>query len=138
MKVSEVAAFLEADVFSGKEHLDMDVYCACGADLMSDVLAFVKHDAILLTGLVNPHVIRTADMMDIKVCLLYTSLQCDFVHPSESAGWRQARKTPLNKCPLNCEHSIAYPVNKNSGLKPAFRATPYPSLPLFSVSWHIG
>ena len=67
MKVSEVAAFLEADVFCGKEHLDMDVYCACGADLMSDVLAFVKHDAILLTGLVNPHVIRTADMMDIIV-----------------------------------------------------------------------
>ena len=57
MKVSEVAAFLEADVFSGKEHLDMDVYCACGADLMSDVLAFVKHDAILLTWLVNPHAV---------------------------------------------------------------------------------
>lgn len=67
MKVSDVAAFLEANVFCGKEKLDMEVKCACGADLMSDVLAFVKHDAILLTGLVNPHVIRTADMMDIKV-----------------------------------------------------------------------
>ena len=40
---------------------------ACGCDLMSDVLAFVKNQALLLTGLVNPQVIRTAEMMDIKV-----------------------------------------------------------------------
>lgn len=34
---------------------------------MSDVLAFVKDQALLLTGLVNPQVIRTAEMMDIKI-----------------------------------------------------------------------
>jgi hypothetical protein len=34
--------------------------------MMSDVLAFTKHDAILLTGLVNNHVIRTAEMLDIQ------------------------------------------------------------------------
>ncbi len=34
--------------------------------MMSDVLAFTKHDAILLTGLINNHVIRTAEMLDVQ------------------------------------------------------------------------
>ena len=33
---------------------------------MSDVLAFVKDQALLLTGLVNSQVVRTAEMMDMK------------------------------------------------------------------------
>ena len=48
----------------------VDFKCACGADLMSDVLAYVKHDALLLTGLVNAHVVRTAEMMDIP-CIVF-------------------------------------------------------------------
>ncbi|MFZ5990132.1 MAG: hypothetical protein ACOYWZ_23810, partial [Bacillota bacterium] len=39
----------------------------CGADLMSDVMAYVKENVVLLTGLINPQVVRTAEMMDIKV-----------------------------------------------------------------------
>lgn len=38
----------------GEEHLDREVFSACGSDFMSDVLAFVKNQALLLTGLVNP------------------------------------------------------------------------------------
>lgn len=37
--------------------------------MMSDVLAFTKHDAILLTGLVNNHVLRTAEMLDIPAIM---------------------------------------------------------------------
>ena len=37
---------------------------------MSDVLAYVKDQAVLLTGLVNPQVIRTAVMMDM-VCIVF-------------------------------------------------------------------
>jgi hypothetical protein len=37
---------------------------------MSDVLAFVKDQAVLLTGLVNPQVIRTAEMMDM-ICVVF-------------------------------------------------------------------
>ena len=44
----------------------IDIFSACSADLMSDVMAFSKSNALLLTGLVNPQVIRTAEMMDIK------------------------------------------------------------------------
>ena len=45
----------------------MEISSACGADLMSDVMAYVKENVVLLTGLVNPQVIRTAEMMDINV-----------------------------------------------------------------------
>ncbi|MBP3686489.1 MAG: hypothetical protein J6J21_05605, partial [Clostridia bacterium] len=37
---------------------------------MSDVLAFVKDQAVLITGLTNPQVIRTAVMMDM-VCVVF-------------------------------------------------------------------
>lgn len=66
MKLSEVKKFLNAEVITGEELLENEVHSACGSDLMSDVLAFVKDQALLLTGLVNGQVIRTAEMMDIK------------------------------------------------------------------------
>ena len=66
MKLKEVKEILSADIVSGEENLDREVLSACGSDLMSDVLAFVKDQALLLTGLMNPQVIRTAEMMDMK------------------------------------------------------------------------
>ena len=67
MKIREIASLLGADVLCGEAQLDEDVESACGSDMMSDVLAFVKEQAVLLTGLVNPQVVRTAEMMDMKV-----------------------------------------------------------------------
>ena len=66
MDLKTVQKLLEAEVLSGSDRLDEEVHSACGSDLMSDVLAFVKNQALLLTGLVNGQVIRTAEMMDIK------------------------------------------------------------------------
>jgi predicted transcriptional regulator len=66
MKISEIINILEAELISGNGNLDIDVCSACGSDLMSDVMAYVKESVVLLTGLVNPQVIRTAEMMDIK------------------------------------------------------------------------
>lgn len=65
MKLSEVKKLLDAKVLTGGEMLENEVNSACGSDLMSDVLAFVKDRALLLTGLLNPQVVRTAEMMDI-------------------------------------------------------------------------
>jgi len=65
MKLRELKDILEAKVYSGEEHLDREVHAVCGSDLMSDVLAFVKNQSVLLTGLLNPQVIRTAEMMDM-------------------------------------------------------------------------
>ena len=71
MTVKDVAQLLEAQVLWADENLlDTEVHTACGSDMMSDVLAYVKDRALLLTGLVNPQVIRTAEMMDV-VCVVF-------------------------------------------------------------------
>ena len=70
MKISEISRLLEAEVLCCENMLDNEVYSACGSDMMSDVLAFVKNQAVLLTGLVNPQVIRTAEMMDMH-CVVF-------------------------------------------------------------------
>ena len=70
MKLGEIATLLNAEVLTGKTRLDEEVVSACGSDMMSDVLAYVKDQAVLLTGLVNPQVIRTAVMMDIH-CVVF-------------------------------------------------------------------
>ena len=67
MKIRKIAELLQADVLCCDERLDEEACAACGSDMMSDVLAFVKEQAVLLTGLVNPQVVRTAEMMDMKV-----------------------------------------------------------------------
>lgn len=70
MKISDIQNLLKAEVLCCEEKLGGEVYSACGCDLMSDVLAYVKDQAVLLTGLVNPQVIRTAVMMDM-VCIVF-------------------------------------------------------------------
>lgn len=70
MKISEIKDLLDARVLCGEENLEREVHSACGCDLMSDVLAYVKDQAVLLTGLVNPQVIRTAEMMDMA-CIVF-------------------------------------------------------------------
>ncbi|HZK34691.1 MAG TPA: DRTGG domain-containing protein [Bacillota bacterium] len=61
----QVKDILKADIITGDTMLDKTVKAACGADLMSDVLTFVDEKTMLLTGLNNPHVIRTAEMLDV-------------------------------------------------------------------------
>ncbi len=70
MKISTMKELLEAEVICNEELLGNHVYSACGSDMMSDVLAYVKDQAVLLTGLVNPQVVRTAVMMDM-VCIVF-------------------------------------------------------------------
>ncbi len=70
MKISEIKTLLDAEVITCPTLLEKDVHSACGSDMMSDVLAYVKEQAVLLTGLVNPQVVRTALMMDM-VCIVF-------------------------------------------------------------------
>ncbi len=70
MTIREVQNALDAGIACGEEYLERDVHSACGADMMSDVLAFVKDQAVLLTGLCNAQVIRTSEMMDI-ICIVF-------------------------------------------------------------------
>jgi len=70
LKVCEIAHHLDATFLTGEELGDIEVLSACGADLMSDVLAFVKNKTILLTGLTNLQVVRTAEMLDVA-CIVF-------------------------------------------------------------------
>lgn len=70
MKISTMKELLDAEVICGEDGLENHVYSACGSDMMSDVLAYVKDQAVLMTGLVNSQVIRTAEMMDMH-CIVF-------------------------------------------------------------------
>ena len=70
MQIRQIAELLNAEVLCGHESLDKVVKSAFGCDMMSDVLAFVKNQAVLLTGLCNPQVVRTAVMMDMR-CIVF-------------------------------------------------------------------
>lgn len=70
MKISKIVELLGAEVICGEDRLEEEVHNACGCDMMSDVLAYVKDQAVLLTGLCNLQVVRTAVMMDMK-CIVF-------------------------------------------------------------------
>ena len=70
MKIRDIVNLLDAKVLCGEELLDKEVNSAFGCDMMSDVLAFVKEQAVLITGLCNPQVVRTAEMMDMR-CIVF-------------------------------------------------------------------
>ena len=70
MKVADAVKVLDGQFFWGQDKADVQAFSACGADLMSDVMAFVKDKVILLTGLVNPQVIRTAELLDVQ-CIIF-------------------------------------------------------------------
>ncbi len=70
MKISKIKELLSAQVLCGEDRLEGEVHSACGCDMMSDVLAYVKDQAVLLTGLCNPQVVRTAMMMDMR-CIVF-------------------------------------------------------------------
>ncbi|WMJ23421.1 DRTGG domain-containing protein [Paludicola sp. MB14-C6] len=70
MTINDIKNILDCEVLCGDEYFNKEVHTACGSDMMSDVLAYVKDQSILLTGLVNAQVIRTADMMDM-LCIVF-------------------------------------------------------------------
>jgi predicted transcriptional regulator len=69
MTIGDIARILDALVLTAQD-LDVRVEEAFGADMMSDVLAFVNEKTVLITGLTNPHVIRTAEIADIG-CIVF-------------------------------------------------------------------
>ena len=71
MTAKKIAEVLNAEIMCCSERAEeVEIHSACGSDMMSDVLAYVKDQGMLLTGLVNPQVVRTAEMMDM-VCVVF-------------------------------------------------------------------
>ena len=71
MKIREIATLLDAKILCGEEMLDTEVHDAFCCDMMSDVLAFATNQSVLMTGLLNPQVVRTAMMLDMR-CVVFT------------------------------------------------------------------
>ncbi len=70
MKISEIVDVLNARVVCGSDKLNTEVRYAFASDLMSDVLTLDTENLMLVTGLANLQVIRTAEMADI-FCVVF-------------------------------------------------------------------
>ena len=114
MKISAIQELLDAKVLACEDALDKEVFSACGCDLMSDVLAFVKDQAVLLTGLVNPQVIRTAVMMDM-VCIVFVRSKApseEMLELARDSGIvvMSTEKTLYNSCGLLYSNGLTAPA----------------------------
>ncbi len=85
--LDEIVRLLDARLIGRTTRLEKRVRMACGSDLMSDVLAFIKADALLLTGLTHVQVVRTAEMADVAVICFVRGKQpaADVVELADSA-----------------------------------------------------
>ena len=70
MKIKDIVDILDGYVICGEDALDTEVLSACASDMMSDVLAFVKEQSVLVTGVCNPQVINTAEIMEMR-CIVF-------------------------------------------------------------------
>jgi predicted transcriptional regulator len=70
LRLRELIDILDAEVIVGAELLDNEFETATASDLISDVLAYALPGCLLITGLTNPQVIRTADVLDITAIIL--------------------------------------------------------------------
>ena len=65
MNLKEIVKVIGGRILTKQPTPDMEI-ASCGAsDLMSDVLSFMKPGSLLLTGLVHPQSVRTAEMADL-------------------------------------------------------------------------
>jgi len=86
--VSDIVALLEADVLAGRAELEREVPSAGGCDIISDLLFFGKPGMLLLTGLTQLSVVRTAHLMDIAAIVFVRGKSPDprAVELAESLG----------------------------------------------------
>jgi len=70
LKLREIAQLVDAQFITGSDHADREVARAFAADLLSDVLAMVREEGVLLiTGMTTPQVVRVAEVMNMGAVL---------------------------------------------------------------------
>ena len=70
MRLQDVLAATEARAISPDSDLTREVRSGFASDLMSDVLRYDVTQGLLITGLTNPQIIRTAEMADVAAILM--------------------------------------------------------------------
>ena len=96
MIVSELIDLIQGKLINLDANLNREVRGGCGADLMSDVLASIQPEAVLLTGLCNPQVIRTAQMADVAAVILVRGK----IPPQETIDLAKSEKIALISSPF--------------------------------------
>lgn len=91
MKLREVLSIIEGKVVSEDVDLDLEIEMGCGADLMSDVLSFTHQGTLLMTGLTNPQVVRTAEVAGISAIVFVRGK----MPPPETVSLAEERGIPL-------------------------------------------
>jgi predicted transcriptional regulator len=110
MTVGEIARVLDAKVVTGEDMLGREVHSACGSDLMSDVLAYVKDQSVLVTGLVNAQAARTAEVMDIVCIVIVRGKNADpsliDLAKANDVAILETRYTMFAACGILYEHGL--------------------------------
>ena len=98
MNVSELINLTKGKLLTRECSMDPDreIKGGCSADLMSDVLAYIQPDAVLLTGLVNPQVVRTAQMADVAAIVFVRGKN----PPDETIQLAEESEIPLISSPF--------------------------------------
>jgi predicted transcriptional regulator len=79
MRLGDIRALLDAVVLAREQDMAMEIERAYCADLMSDVLAFSISNSLLITGLTNTQVIRTAEVATIKAIVFIQNKRPDIL-----------------------------------------------------------
>jgi predicted transcriptional regulator len=70
MRLKEIVEILQGTVLTHTYDGEMDIASGGAADLMSDVLAYtIDGNSVLLSGLINQQVLRTAEMAGISAII---------------------------------------------------------------------
>ena len=91
MKLGEVLEIIEGEMITRGADVDTEIQMGCGADLMSDVLAFTHEGTLLMSGLTNPQVVRTAEMADVKAIVFVRGK----IPPRETIALAEDKGIPL-------------------------------------------
>ena len=68
----DIISILKAEIILDEGWLRGPIQHVYGSDLMSDILSFSKPNSLLITGLINPQTIRTAEMVEIaSICFVH-------------------------------------------------------------------
>ncbi len=96
MNLNQVIELVGGTPLTSEADLNINIQGGYGADLMSDVLAASQPNAVLLTGLTNPQVVRTAQMADFRAIIFVRGKQPQ----AETLELAEQENMPLISSPL--------------------------------------
>ena len=96
VKLKDIADILDAQVLVDFGNADSEINSACSADMMSAVLYYHSPDSLLITGLTQPHVVRTAEIAGIKAIVFVHDKKPD----KDTIEMARNKNIPLMSSPL--------------------------------------